>query len=80
MLLIAWLVFGFNAHVLVGDVRINFLTLSEVASSKHVKGPFISGGGINSVSQLSVQKFTQFFSIFPTKKVEKLGQRDGRSA
>ena len=28
---------GSNAHVLVGDVRINFLTSSEVAGSKHVK-------------------------------------------
>ena len=28
---------GYNAHVLVGDVRINFLTSSDVAGSKHVK-------------------------------------------
>ena len=28
---------GSNAHVLIGDVRINFLTSSEVAGSKHLR-------------------------------------------
>ena len=64
---------GSNAHVLVGDVRLNFLTSSEVAASKHVKGHFISGGGINSFLRLSVQNFNR-----KSKKVEKLAQR-GRS-
>ena len=68
-----------NAHVLVGDVRINFLTSSEVAGSKHVKCHFISGGGINSGLRLSVRNFNLFFSILSTKKVEKLAQREGRS-
>ena len=35
-----------KVHVLVGDIGINFPTSSEVAG-KHVKGNFISGGGIN---------------------------------
>ena len=39
---------GSNANVMVGDVRINFLTSSEVAGSGHAKGHFISGGGITS--------------------------------
>ena len=34
----------FNRLVGIGDVRINFLTSSEVAGSKLVKGHFISGG------------------------------------
>ena len=52
---------GFNAHVLFGDVRINFLTSSEVAGFKHVKLHFISGCGINSVVRLSVQNFNRIF-------------------
>ena len=70
---------GSNALVLVGDVRIYFLTSSEVAGSKHARGHFISAGEINSVLRLSVQNFNRFCSILSTKKVEKLAQIDGRS-
>ena len=70
---------GSNTNVLVGDVRINCLTSSEVAGSKHVKGHFISGGGINSVLWLSGQNINRIFSILSTKKVEKRVQRYGRS-
>ena len=37
---------GFKAPVLVGDVRINFNTTSDVAGSRHVKRNVLSEGGI----------------------------------
>ena len=44
-----------KAHVYVGDVRINVMTLSGVAGLKHGKGHFISRCGIIYVLLLSVQ-------------------------
>ena len=63
---------GSNVHVLVADVRLNFLTSSAqvAAGSKHVKGHFVQEAVINA-------KLQSIFFNLVTKKVEK--QRDGRS-